>query len=365
MALNRANFAAITSQIAANNRPQVRQGQSIDIAGAVNSYLDGKRKAEEQQREREKYQRFLQQEDENKFNRNEFVKAFEAYNNGDTSQFLPAYARYDPNGAADFVIKQNGMDPKGEFGYLLGISGLDKNKRAKLIIERLRTLAKTPEALYTQSYQTALGKGAGTLPYVGSIEQHKMLGQRGVEQNDDGTVSYVPGSKEWEENKKKSEEASLAKQQLVAVMDDIENYGKDYYGVNVDDFEKLSGISRIIARADRAIRGKVGTAKNINAEAQFDVVKGDLANKAQAAARASGISAISMNSDAELKVALAGITNAQNYSDLRRYAKMFFRRYATLANNPEQQLIEENAKEAKVYPTSGVLSNGIKWRVKE
>ena len=106
MALNRANFAAITSQIAANNRPQVQRGQSIDIAGAVNSYLDGKRQAEEQQREREKYQRFLQQENENKFNRDEFVKAFEAYNNGDTSQFLPAYARYDPNGAAEFVIKQ-------------------------------------------------------------------------------------------------------------------------------------------------------------------------------------------------------------------------------------------------------------------
>lgn len=85
---------------------------------------------------------------------------------------------------------------KGEFGanirYMLDNGLMTPEQAGAQISQRIETLAKNPNTLYSQSQATALGKGQGTLPTAYQIEQQKMAGREGYAQPSYNQQGYQP-----------------------------------------------------------------------------------------------------------------------------------------------------------------------------
>ena len=146
------------------------------------------------------------QEQQNAYNQ-AVIKANHAISQGNYAQASEMVGETDPALARDLAMKQQEQEylnkmlgyreralseriasreaPKGEFGYLLEQGGLSPEDRQALVNERLKTLSKTPDALYNQAQATAAGRGAGEMEYAGKlIEEKEGAKQRLAEQKD-------------------------------------------------------------------------------------------------------------------------------------------------------------------------------------
>ena len=113
---NRTNRASIIAQIGAMNRPKITEGKSIDFAGAVNAYFQGKEQAERRAKEKEQQEK---------------VNAWVDQLNADTtlSDTDKAYFTANPEAYGQRMASLNNFNQQKELAAINNAAALERIKQ--------------------------------------------------------------------------------------------------------------------------------------------------------------------------------------------------------------------------------------------